>query len=250
MADPLLSLRGITKRFGVVTALDEAAFDVYAGEVVALIGDNGAGKSTLLKIITGVLTPDSGEIRVDGRRVAIPSPTSAHELGIEAVYQDLALAPDLNGAANLYLGRELIQSGLRGRLGVLDKRRMEDDSVETFAELGVAIRDSTSAVATMSGGQRQGVAVARSVAWAKRVLLMDEPTAALGAVQTRRVLELIRRVRDRGVAVVLVSHNMLDVLAVSDRVEVLRLGARVGQFSASEVGVAELVTAMTAGVAR
>ena len=192
-------------------ALEGANFTVYPGEVVALIGDNGAGKSTLTKVISGVIRPDSGELLFDGSPVHIGSPAAAQQLGIETVYQDLALAPDLDGAANVYMGRELLKPGVLGKLGVLDKRAMKAGAEKAFVDLGVAVKDADAAVAYLSGGQRQGVAVARAASWASRVIIMDEPTAALGVVQTENVLNVIRRVRDSGVAVVLISHNMPDV---------------------------------------
>jgi len=244
-APPILEARDIVKTYGHVNALEGANFSVSSGEVVALIGDNGAGKSTLTKIISGVVRPDSGELLFEGRPVDINSPSDAQELGIETVYQDLALAPDLDGAANVYMGRELLKPGLLGRLGVLDKRAMKVATDETFAELGVAVRDAGAAVAYLSGGQRQGVAVARAASWASRVIIMDEPTAALGVVQTENVLNVIRRVRDRGVAVVLISHNMPDVLKVADRIEVLRLGRRVAVFNRADATLEALVGAMT-----
>jgi simple sugar transport system ATP-binding protein len=242
---PLLEARGIVKRFGRVHALRGADFTVNAAEVVALIGDNGAGKSTLVKTLSGVHAPDAGEITFEGRPVALTTPEDARELGIETVYQDLALAPDLESAANLFLGREILRGGLLGRLGFLDAKAMRTRTAAAFGELGVGVQDVAAPVATFSGGQRQGVAVARAVTWASRVVFMDEPTAALGVVQTRRVLELIRRVRDRGLAVVLISHNMPEVMEVADRVEVLRLGTRVATFRRGEATMEDLVGAMT-----
>src|SRR5918992_3528158 len=245
MAEALLEARGIVKSFGRVRALRGASFTVNAGEVVALIGDNGAGKSTMVKTLSGVLTPDDGEIRFEGRTVTIPDPHAARELGIETVYQDLALAPDLESSANLFLGREATRSGLLGKLGFIDKRDMRRRTQEAFSTLGVGVQDATAAVATLSGGQRQGVAVARAVTWAGKVVFMDEPTAALGVVQTRNVLDLIKRVRETGLAVVLISHNMPEVMEVSDRVEVLRLGERVARFKTADASMEELVGAMT-----
>ncbi len=242
---PILEAREIVKTYGHVQALRGANFAAYAGEVVALIGDNGAGKSTLTKVLSGVIAPDGGELRFQGSPVAISSPSAAQRLGIETVFQDLALAPDLDGAANIFLGRELTRSGLLGRLGVLDKRAMHDQAVEAFTDLGVAIQDAAATVAYLSGGQRQGVAVARAAAWASKVIIMDEPTAALGVVQTAHVLDVVRRVRDRGVAVILISHNMPEVLEVADRIEVLRLGRRVATFSRAEATLESLVGAMT-----
>jgi simple sugar transport system ATP-binding protein len=245
MPEPLLEARGIVKSFGRVRALRGASFTVHPGEVVALIGDNGAGKSTMVKTLSGVLTPDDGEIRFEGRPVIIPTPHAARDLGIETVYQDLALAPDLESSANLFLGREATRKGLLGRLGFLDKAEMRRRTREAFTQLGVGVQDAAAAVATLSGGQRQGVAVARAVTWAGKVVFMDEPTAALGVVQTRNVLDLIKRVRDTGLAVVLISHNMPEVMEVSDRVEVLRLGERVARFTTADTTMEELVAAMT-----
>ncbi len=245
---PILEARDIVKTYGHVHALEGANFTVFPGEVVALIGDNGAGKSTLTKIISGVIRPDSGELLFEGRPVQIASPSAAQELGIETVYQDLALAPDLDGAANVYMGRELLKTGILGKLGVLDKRAMKAGAETAFKDLGVAVKDADAAVANLSGGQRQGVAVARAASWASRVIIMDEPTAALGVVQTENVLNVIRRVRDSGVAVVLISHNMPDVLKVADRIEVLRLGRRVAVFRREQATLESLVGAMTGAV--
>jgi simple sugar transport system ATP-binding protein len=242
---PILEAREIVKTYGHVQALRGANFSAYAGEVVALIGDNGAGKSTLTKVISGVIRPDGGQLLFDGRPVDIPSPSAAQRLGIETVYQDLSLAPDLDGAANIYLGREIARPGLLGKLGVLDKRAMREGAVESFSSLGVAIRDASVAVGYLSGGQRQGVAVARAASWASKVIIMDEPTAALGVVQSARVLDVIRRVRERGLAVVLISHNMPEVLDVADRIEVLRLGRRVATFARGDATLESLVGAMT-----
>jgi simple sugar transport system ATP-binding protein len=246
----LLEARGIVKSFGRVRALRGADFTVFPGEVVALIGDNGAGKSTLVKTLSGVHPPDAGEIIFEGTPVTLHNPTEARELGIETVYQDLALAPDLESSANLFLGREDTRSGLLGKLGFLDNGAMRKRTKEAFTTLGVGVQDVEAPVANFSGGQRQGVAVARAVTWASKVVFMDEPTAALGVVQTRKVLELIHRVSETGLAVVLISHNMPDVLAVSHRVEVLRLGERVAQFKTSEVTMETLVGAMTGAIGK
>ncbi|MET7680581.1 ATP-binding cassette domain-containing protein [Streptomyces sp. NPDC005423] len=243
--EPLLAAHGVVKRFGHVQALQGADFTAYPGEVVALIGDNGAGKSTLVNVLSGVLAPDAGELLLDGAPVRFAGPMDAQRRGVETVYQDLSLAPDLDAAANLYLGRELVRGGLLGRLGVLDRPTMRREAVRAFGELGVELKDVTAAVTTLSGGQRQSVAVARAVAFANKVIFMDEPTAALGVVQRARVLETVRRVADRGVCVVLISHNMPEVLSVADRVEVLRLGRRVASFTAAETSIEELVGAMT-----
>jgi simple sugar transport system ATP-binding protein len=241
----LLEARGIRKSFGRVLALRGADFDVGRGEVVALVGDNGAGKSTLIKVLSGIHAADAGEIRFENEPVSVPTPEAARELGIETVYQDLALAPDLDPAANLFLGREILRPGPLGWLGILDKRAMRHRTSEAFASLGVGLQSTDVPVATLSGGQRQGVAVSRAVTWASKVVIMDEPTAALGVVQTQKVLDLIRRVRDSGLSVVLISHNMPEVFEVADRIEVLRLGERVASFKAADVSMEDVVRAMT-----
>jgi simple sugar transport system ATP-binding protein len=242
---PVLEARRVAKRFGSVEALRGASFEVRAGEVVALMGDNGAGKSTLIKTIAGVYSADEGEILFEGELIGVRSPREMQDLGIETVYQDLALAPDLDTAGNLYLGRELYKPGLLGRLGVLAKRQMREDAGKVLTDLDVKIKDLQAPVANLSGGQQQSVAVARAVNWADKLVIMDEPTAALGVVQTRAVLDLIRRVRDSGRAVVLISHSLPDVFAVSDRIEVLRLGRRVARLQTSQTSDHEVVAAMT-----
>jgi simple sugar transport system ATP-binding protein len=239
---PLLEARSLVKHYGNVLALDGASFAAREGEVTALIGDNGAGKSTLVKALSGALRPDSGQILVSGSPVSLSSPLDARRHGIETVYQDLALAPDLDAAANLHLGREIYWFR---PLRILNKPAMRRRAVEAFADLGVELKDVTAPVITLSGGQRQSVAVARAVAYASKIIFMDEPTAALGVVQRERVLDNIKRVRDRGIAVVLISHNMPEVLSVSDRVEVLRMGRRVARFRAADATVEQLVGAMT-----
>ncbi|CAL9348201.1 Fructose import ATP-binding protein FrcA [Actinosynnema sp. ALI-1.44] len=250
MAQPLLDARNLVKHYGSVEALRGASFTAYAGEVVALIGDNGAGKSTLVKCLSGVEQPDDGEIVFDGSETTLSSPVAARRLGIETVYQDLAVAPDLDPAANLYLGRELTKPGPLGWFGVLDKKEMRRRATESFRDLGVSLQSVDVPIGALSGGQRQSVAVARSVVWASRLVFMDEPTAALGVVQRERVLDVVRRVRDQGMAVVLISHNMPEVLAVADRVEVLRLGRRVARFRAAGTTVEELVGAMTGALSQ
>ncbi|UED87605.1 ATP-binding cassette domain-containing protein [Streptomyces profundus] len=242
---PVLEARGIVKRFGHVEALRGANLTVDKAEVVALIGDNGAGKSTLVKTLSGVHPPDGGELRVGGRSVRFSSPLDARRHGVETVYQDLAVADDLSVASNLYLGREIIRDGVLGRLGLLDKGAMRRGAAEALKQLGVRIPRVTTPISMLSGGQRQSVAVARAIIWATNVVILDEPTAALGVVQTERVLDVVRRARDAGMSVVLVSHNMPQVLEVADRVEVLRLGRRAARFRASEVTTDDLVAAMT-----
>lgn len=242
-----LSARGVRVSYGHVQALRGANFDCRAGEVTALIGDNGAGKSTLVKVLSGTLAPDSGEIFVDGRPFVAASPNDAQNAGIETVWQDLALAPDLGPVENMFLGRELRRRGLLGALGFLDDRAMARTAREEFVNLGVRVDLTRGSISEMSGGQRQGVAVARVVSWAKKVILLDEPTAALGVAQTKGVLDMVRRVADRGLAVVLISHNMSDVLSVADRIEVLRLGERVASYSRGQASLEVLVAAMTGG---
>jgi simple sugar transport system ATP-binding protein len=244
---PLIEARGIVRRFGHVHALQGADFSVNRGEIVALIGDNGAGKSTLVRILSGSDRPNEGSIFVNGAPARFSGPPDAREAGVETVYQDLALAPDLDTAANMFLGREILKPGLLGRLGVLDKPRMAREASEAMTRLGVRLGLS-SVVFTLSGGQRQSVAVARAAMWATRVIFMDEPTAALGVAQTQGVLDLIRRVREAGTAVVLISHNMPQVMEIADRIVILRLGRTVGHVSAAETNIDELVRAMTTGV--
>ncbi|MGD1037285.1 MAG: ATP-binding cassette domain-containing protein [Roseiarcus sp.] len=246
---PLIEARGIVRHFGHVQALQGADFSVGRGEIVGLIGDNGAGKSTLIRILSGTDRPDGGEILVNGRLVHFNGPQDARAVGIETVYQDLSLAPDLDTAANVFLGRELVKRGLLGRLGVLDKSRMVRQAGEALARLGVTIRAS-SEVFTLSGGQRQSVAVARAAMWATSVIFMDEPTAALGVVQTKGVLDLIRRIRDAGAAVVFISHNFPQIMEITDRIVILRLGRTVGQIAASAASVDDLVRAMMSGILR
>lgn len=247
MTTPIIEARGIGRNFGHVQALSDVDLAIYPGEICALIGDNGAGKSTLVKVLAGADRPSKGEIRIDGRPVTFTSPGDAQAAGITTVYQDLALAPELTPADNLFLGRELLMRGTLGKFGFLDRRSMRRQSAEQFHRLGVTLRSSRVPVSSLSGGQRQSVAIARAAMWANRVIFMDEPTAALGVIQTGRVLELIRQVRDSGIAVVLISHNMPQVLEVADRVIVLRLGQAVGDFPTASATVESLVAAMTSG---
>lgn len=242
---PVLEARALSRQFGQVTALDRVDFDVYQGEVVALIGDNGAGKSTLVKALSGNLAVDSGEIFFDGNRVEMTSPTHASALGIETVHQDLALAPHLDPVQNMYLGRELMRDGLAGFLGFMKNKEMRERSRRAFDDLGATVSSLNTPVGSMSGGQRQAIAIARAVTWANRVIFLDEPTAALGVRQTKNVLETIRRVRDKGAAVVFISHSMPHVIDVADRVQVLRLGHRVATLKTSDTTMEELVGLMT-----
>jgi simple sugar transport system ATP-binding protein len=243
---PLIEARGIVRHFGHVQALRGADFAVGRGEIVGLIGDNGAGKSTLIRILSGTDRPNEGEIRVNGEVVHFSGPQDARAAGIETVYQDLALAPDLDAAANIFLGRELFRPGLLGKLGVLNKPKMDRLTSEAMARFGVKIRPSTE-VFTLSGGQQQSTAVARAAMWATSAIFMDEPTANLGIRQTEGVLDLIRRVRDAGTAVVVISHNLPQVLEITDRIFILRLGRTVGQVASSKAAVDDLIRAMMTG---
>lgn len=242
---PLLEARNIVKYYGHVSALQEANFCIYPGEVVALLGDNGAGKSTLVKTISGVIRPDAGQLFFEGKPVTLSSPLAARDLGIETVYQDLALAPALDAAANIFLGREILYGGLLGKFGVLNKKAMRQRTNEVFGTLKVGLRDGGVPILHLSGGQRQGVAVSRVVTWASKIVLLDEPAAALGVVQSERVSNLIEYIRAAGRAVVLVSHNLPFVFSVSDRIEVLRLGVRVARFQTKQATMENVVGAMT-----
>ena len=250
MTTPVLQARGLSRQFGHVRALNEADFEVYPGEVTALIGDNGAGKSTLVKALSGNLAVDSGEILFDGSPIEMTSPSQVSSLGIETVYQDLALAPHLDPVQNMYLGRELRAGGLGGPLGFMKTKEMRQQSRAAFDELGATVRSLTSPVGEMSGGQRQAIAIARAVHWANRLVCLDEPTAALGVRQTKNVLETIRRVRDKGISVVFISHSMPHVMEVSDRIQVLRLGSRVATLDAKQTSMEELVGLMTGAITK
>jgi simple sugar transport system ATP-binding protein len=245
MTTPILEARGLSRSFGHVQALRDADFDVMPGEVVALIGDNGAGKSTMVKALSGNLEVDAGELFFEGRPVKISNPQQASDLGMEVVYQDLALAPHLNPVQNLFLGREIPRKGILGPLGFMDEKAMRAKAVAGFQELGGTVRSFTAPVGAMSGGQRQQIAIVRAIAWAGKVVFLDEPTAALGVVQTKNVLDTIKRIRDKGVAVVLISHSMPHVLEVANRVQVMRLGTRVATIPAKGATVEQLVGAMT-----
>jgi simple sugar transport system ATP-binding protein len=242
---PILEARRLSRSFGHVRALNNADFDINAGEVVALIGDNGAGKSTMVKALTGNLDLDSGELFFEGKPLSISTPQEASDLGMEVVYQDLALAPHLNPYQNMFLGREIPRKGFLGKLGFMDDKAMRAKARAGFDELGGTVRSMTAQVGTMSGGQRQQIAIVRSIAWANKIVFLDEPTAALGVVQTKNVLDTIRRVRDKGIAVVLISHSMPAVLEVADRVQVMRLGTRVATLPTKGTTVEQLVGAMT-----
>jgi D-xylose transport system ATP-binding protein len=241
---PLLQLRGISKSFGSVQALSDVDFEVQNGEVMALVGDNGAGKSTLIKCVAGIHGSDSGEILFDGKRVSIHGPKDAAKLGIEVVYQDLALCDNLDVVQNMYLGREE-----RDWLYRLKEPAMEQRTAETLKSLAVTtIRSIRQPVASLSGGQRQSVAVAKAVQWNSRLVILDEPTAALGVAQTAQVLELVKRLADQGLAVVLISHNLHDIFEVATRITVLRLGRDVGVYEREQTTQQEVVQAITAGI--
>ncbi|MDD2926534.1 ATP-binding cassette domain-containing protein [Rhodoferax sp.] len=242
----VMQTKGIVKRFGQVTALDGTDFELRAGEIMAIIGDNGAGKSSLIKTLSGASVPDEGEILLDGKPVHFKSPIDARRAGIETVYQDLAVAPAMSIAENLFLGRELLRPGLLGQwLRLLDKKEMLTQAITRMQELKVGIRSMTQAVETLSGGQRQCVAVARAAAFARHVVIMDEPTAALGVKEGNMVLELIRRVRDKGLPVILISHNMPHVFEVADRIHIQRLGKRAAVVNPKTVSMSDTVAVMT-----
>jgi ABC-type sugar transport system ATPase subunit len=242
---PALEARAITRSFGRVAALRGASLTVRSGEVTALVGDNGAGKSTLIKILSGALQPDTGSILIGGEPVSLTSPQEARRLGIETVYQDLALAPSLDVAANLFLGREMRSSGLSGRIGFLNDRAMRKRAQQEMAGLQIGLTSVRQPVLTLSGGQRQAIAVARATAWGKRVVIMDEPTAALGVRETNMVLRLIERVRDSGIAVLMISHSMPEVFEVADQITILRLGRTVREMRRDEASMTEVVSFMT-----
>ena len=242
---PLLELEGVSKRFGPVQALDRVDFTVSAGEVVGLVGDNGAGKSTLVKAIAGINPPDEGTVRFEGKEVRINKPQDATELGIATVYQDLALCDNLDVANNLFLGREERAAGIGQATRQLDEVKMEHETADLLSNLAVTIPSLRSEVGTLSGGQRQQVAVARSLLGDPKVVMLDEPTAALGVPQTKQVLELIRRLRERNLGVVVISHNLADVFAICDRVFVLRLGKAAGEFKAEDTTEEHVIGAIT-----
>ena len=246
-SEPLLMARGLVKRYGRVTALDNADFDLYPGEILGVIGDNGAGKSTLIKAICGAVLPDEGEIRLDGKTLHFKSPMEARNAGIETVYQNLALSPALSIADNMFLGREIRKPGILGSFfRLLDRSTMEKRSRDKLTELGLmTIQNISQAVETLSGGQRQGVAVARAAAFGSKVIIMDEPTAALGVKESRRVLELILDVKRRGLPIVLISHNMPQVFEVADRIHIHRLGRRLCVIDPKKYTMSDAVAFMT-----
>jgi fructose transport system ATP-binding protein len=243
---PILEARGLVKRYGHVLALDHADFELYPDEITAIIGDNGAGKSTLIKALSGATQPDEGEIRLDGSPATFRTPLEARRAGIETVYQELALAPALDIATNIFLGRELRRTSPFGRLlRALDKPEMRRAAARHLAELRIGIPSIGQAVENLSGGQRQGVAVARAAAFGRRLVIMDEPTAALGVKETRQVLDLILRVRERGLPVILISHDMPHVFELADRIQIMRLGTRVAVVTPRTHTMPEAVAIMT-----
>jgi len=245
-AQIVMQATGLVKRYGSVVALDGADFELRAGEILAVIGDNGAGKSSLIKALSGAAVPDEGSILLDGKEVQFRTPIEARRAGIETVYQDLAVAPAMSISENLFLGRELRRPGFLGSvLRMLDKKKMLAESIARMQDLKVGIRSMTQAVETLSGGQRQCVAVARAAAFAQHVVIMDEPTAALGVKEGNMVLELIRRVRDKGLPVVLISHNMPHVFEVADRIHVARLGKRAAVLNPKKISMSDTVAVMT-----
>jgi fructose transport system ATP-binding protein len=242
----IFQAQGLVKRYGQVTALDGADFELRAGEILAVIGDNGAGKSSLIKALSGAVIPDAGQLLLAGKSVHFNSPIDARAHGIETVYQDLAVAPAMTIAENLFLGREILKPGLLGKLFRLtDKKKMLSEAIRHMQDLKIGIRSMSQAVETLSGGQRQGVAVARSTAFAKQVVILDEPTAALGVKEGNMVLELIRRVRDRGLSVILISHNMPHVFEIADRIHIQRLGKRVAVVNPKTISMSDTVAVMT-----
>jgi simple sugar transport system ATP-binding protein len=245
----LLEARDIHKHFGHVVALREARFTLREGEIHAIVGDNGAGKSTLIKIVSGVLEPDAGELRLEGRPVTISNPREARALGIETVYQDLALADHLDASANLFLGRETLRPAPLSWLGFLDKKAMRRRTAEEMRRLKIGIQSVEQPVLSLSGGQRQAVAVARAIAWGTRIVIMDEPTAALGVRESAMVLELIGEIRSQGLAVIMISHNLPEVFAVADRISVMRLGRTIAALERGATSVEAIVGMMTGAAA-
>lgn len=247
MTNPILQARGLVKRYGRVTALDNCNFELYPGEILAVIGDNGAGKSTLIKALSGAVRPDEGTILLDGEPINFSSPQKAREAGIETVYQNLALSPALSIADNMFLGREIRKPGILGSVfRKLDRAKMEQLSRDKLSELGLmTIQNIGQAVETLSGGQRQGVAVARAAAFGSRVIIMDEPTAALGVKESRRVLELIQDVRSKGLPIILISHNMPHVFELADRIHIHRLGQRLCVIDPKDFTMSDAVAFMT-----
>ena len=247
LMDPVLIAKSVSKKYGTVVALDNADLELYPGEVLGVIGDNGAGKSTLIKVLCGAVIPDGGEILLDGKKVNFTSPIEARTLGIETVYQNLALSPALSITDNMFLGREIRQKGFLGKFfRFLDSKAMADEARKRLSDLGLlTIQNINQLVETLSGGQRQGVAVARATSFGTKVVIMDEPTAALGVKESRRVLELISEVRARGIPIILISHNMPHVFEVADRIHIHRLGTRLCVIDPKKHEMSDAVAFMT-----
>jgi ABC-type sugar transport system ATPase subunit len=242
--ETILQAVNLTKRFGGLVAVDDVSVDIHKGEVVGLVGDNGAGKSTLIKMISGVYQPNDGEIYFEGQNVTFAGPREARDLGIETIYQDLALAENLDAPSNIFLGREVKRQYLGGALKTLDRNKMRDESTLILDRLDIRIPSLTQQIRNLSGGQRQAVAIARTIYWNAKMVIMDEPTAALGVSEQRKVLKLVRTLAEQGVPVIIISHNMQDVFAVSDRIVVMRRGRKVGELTAAKTTPDEVVSLM------
>ncbi len=241
---PLLQLENMTKRFGGLVAVDDVSMEVNVGEVVGLVGDNGAGKSTLIKMVSGVYQPDGGQMQFDGQPVVFSGPRQARDLGIETIYQDLALCENLDVGSNIFLGREILRRHAAGLVKTVDRHKMRDESAGVLARLDIQVPSLTQHIRNLSGGQRQAVAIARSIYWNARMMIMDEPTAALGVAEQYKVLTLVRTLRDQGIPVIIISHNMQDVFAVADRIVILRRGKKVGERLAADSTPDEIVSLM------
>jgi len=240
----LLRIQNLTKRFGGLTAVNSISLDVNVGEVIGLLGDNGAGKSTLIKMVSGVYQPDEGDIFFNGQKVEFTSPRAARDMGIETIYQDLALAENLDVGSNIFLGREILRSYLGGFIKTVDRTKMREEAVKALDRLNIRLPSLTQQVLNLSGGQRQAVAIARSIYWNAKMMIMDEPTAALGVSEQRKVLRLVKTLCDKGVPVIIISHNMQDVFAVATRIIVLRRGKKVGERMTNQTSPDEIVSLM------
>jgi ABC-type sugar transport system ATPase subunit len=242
--DPLLQAVNLTKSFGGLVAVDCVSINIFPGEVVGLVGDNGAGKSTLIKMVSGVYQPNDGEIRFEGKPVSFSGPREARDMGIETIYQDLALAENLDAPSNIFLGREMKRAYIGGVIHTLDRAKMRDEATKVLARLDIRIPSLSQQIRNLSGGQRQSVAIARTIYWNAKMVIMDEPTAALGVTEQRKVLRLVRTLAEQGVPVIIISHNMQDVFAVSDRIVVMRRGMKVGELVAAKTTPDEVVSLM------
>jgi ABC-type sugar transport system ATPase subunit len=242
--EPILQAVNLTKRFGGLIAVDNVSVDIFPGEVVGLVGDNGAGKSTLIKMVSGVYQPNDGEIVFEGNKVTFSGPREARDMGIETIYQDLALAENLDAPSNIFLGREMKRAYVGGVIQTLDRNKMRDEATKVLARLDIRIPSLSQQIRNLSGGQRQSVAIARTIYWNAKMVIMDEPTAALGVSEQRKVLRLVRTLAEQGVPVIIISHNMQDVFAVSDRIVVMRRGMKVGELVAAKSTPDEVVSLM------